>query len=74
VLFRSKGIAASAIASMVPMLIEKFAKKGAQGKKGGGPVVKGKTKNEKMPQIPKGTPKKGPAKYKSGGKMKMKGC
>lgn len=30
-------------------------------------------KNEKMPQIPKGTPKKGAAKYKSGGKMK-KGC
>lgn len=46
------------------------------GKKGGGPV-KGKTKNQKMPQIPKGTPRGPASTYKTGGMMKggkAKGC
>lgn len=69
-----QGILGAAIAQIVPMLVDRMKNRSAtQSKKGGGPVVKGKTKNEKMPQIPKGTPKKAPAKYKSGGKMK-KGC
>lgn len=73
------GDAAGAVSQVLPALMGLLNQKGkstTQRKKGGGPVVKGKTQNTKVPQIPKGTPNKTGCKttpaFSKGGKMK--GC
>lgn len=75
------GGAMAAATQTIPALMRLLKSKTApatQRKKGGGQVVKGKTKNTATPQIPKGTPNKTGMKttpaYKKGGSMKMKGC
>lgn len=75
------GGAMAAATQAIPALMRLLKSKTAsatQRKKGGGQVVKGKTKNTATPQIPKGTPNKTGMKttpaYKKGGSMKMKGC
>lgn len=75
------GGAMAAVSQAIPALMRLLKSKTApatQRKKGGGQVVKGKTKNTATPQIPKGTPNKTGMKttpaYKKGGSMKMKGC
>lgn len=54
------GLGAAALLSAAQILGQALKKKkpATQGKKGGGPVVKGKNMNTKTPQIPAGTPNK----------------